>query len=100
MADNESGEGSGKKSSKKARSLTSGQLRKEAEKRAPKEKKAAAKASPKDMRDMTAARWAVGRTGDPLVKAFVNDHTRGRVVKKKPGEWMELFKAWLKKPRG
>jgi len=49
-------------------------------------------------REITVKVWARGRTDNALVVAFVTE--QGRVVKRTPAEWMSLFRAWMKKPRG
>ncbi len=95
-----------KKSNKRAKAMkpTSGQLREKAAKavEAKAKKSGDQNAGPSrkpDMRDLTVEHWSRGRN-DPLMTAFVSEHSRGRTVKRKPAEWMKLYRAWLSKPRG
>ena len=52
-------------------------------------------------RKVTAVVWGRGTIKtDPLMRAFVSEHQRQRIEKRPAREWLKLFKAWVKKPRG
>ena len=89
-----------KKSSKKARPLTSGQLRDvSAKKSAKAAKKEAVAKSPAQERLVTVQIWARGNA-NPLVQAFLSEHINQRTVKRTARAWLDLFRKWKERPRG
>lgn len=89
-----------KKSTKKARSLTSGELRGITDARAKKAtRKVAVAKKPDSGRLITVTVWSRGNT-NPLVGAFLSEHRSQRTVKRTPTEWIELFRKWKERPRG
>ena len=88
------------KKAKKAKPLTSGQLREAAAKKVkaePVEKKTPTRVP--DTRLYTVVQWARGRY-DPITRAFVSTHVNTRIVKRTPAEWIGLYKKFLTQPRG
>lgn len=90
-----------KATSKKARTLASGDPRKEADKKAQKEvkKNASDKKSVAQERLVTVQVWARGNT-NPLVRAFLSEHVNQRTVKRTNSAWITLFREWKERPRG
>jgi hypothetical protein len=89
-----------KKSSKKTRPLTSGELRSLAEARAKKEeRKARAPAKLVPEREITVEAWARGNA-NPLVLAFLSEHRNQRTVKHTASKWITLYREWKARPRG
>lgn len=87
-----------KKSSKKARKVTSGDLRKAADEKVAKAAKKIA-AGKKPERLVTVEVWARGNRNS-LVQAFLSEHARQRTVKRTGSAWIELFRRWKEQPRG
>ncbi len=103
MSDKKDGKGSersgDKKSSKtKARPLTSGQLKAAAEKQAKSDKPTVVPVD--NGREMTIKAWGRGKTGNPLVAAFVSLYLSQRTVKHTEAKWNDLFRKWKEQPRG
>lgn len=94
MSDKE--KSSDKKSGKKARPLTSGQLQEASKKKAA---KAAPPKSPGSDRLITVDVWGRGNS-NPLMRAFINEHKVQRTVKRTASAWFDLFRKWKEKPRG
>jgi hypothetical protein len=89
-----------KKSTKKARPMTSGELRALAAAKTQKEEKKsgkAEKAAPE--RQITVEVWGRGNSS-PLVLAFLSEHRAQRTVKRGASEWRKLFEEWKALPRG
>jgi hypothetical protein len=84
---------SDKKSSRRARVLTSGQLREETK------KKSSAASKPVDGRLITVEIWGRGNN-NPLMRAFISEYKNQRTVKRTAAAWIELFRVWKAKPRG
>lgn len=85
-----------KKSGKKARPLTSGQLKAVVKKKAEKAEKLKPKGSD---RLITVDVWGRGNS-NPLMRAFISEHKTQRTVKRTASAWLDLFRKWKEKPRG